>query len=59
MNGCTANVSISTLSCTIAKSKTPGETAALSAFFIRLGDNLTTIAAFNNLNRNENNTQVI
>ncbi len=59
MDGCTANVSISALACAIAKGKTPDETAALSAFFTQLGDSLATIAAFNNLNCNENNTQVI
>lgn len=58
MDGCSLNLTISTLACALAKGKTSDELALLSAFFTQLGDSLETIAAGNavcaNTNGNDN-----
>lgn len=54
MNSCELVNLISALSCAIAKSFTPDETALLAVFFTQLGDSLATIDVANSFFAKEN-----
>ena len=49
MNSCEFVTVISILACNIAKDKTPNEINLLATFFTQLGDTLSTISAFNEI----------
>lgn len=57
MNPCELVTLISSISCLIAKDKSPEEISLLSAFFTQLGDSLATIASVQDYNQDKSNIE--